>query len=130
MSRGRIGVGDWAIAVGVAAILLAAGLSRQHPATNFDPLGHALLIAGGLALAAHRRAPVIVLAVSGACALGYQALGFDEPAVAYLVAVYATVRAGHRIVAVAGSVIMLAALPLAIMASPHDWPVGEAFTHA
>ncbi|GAA2906881.1 histidine kinase [Streptosporangium fragile] len=128
MSRGRIGVRDWAIAAGMAAILLVTGLSGQHPPTGLDPLGYALLTTGGLALAAHRRAPVTVLAVTGLCALGYQAVGFDVPAVAYLFAVYATVRAGHRVVTVAGSVIMLAALPLAILASPHDRPVGEAFT--
>lgn len=130
MSRGRIGISDWAIAVGVAATLLVAGLSRQHPATTLDALGYALLITGGLALAARRWAPVIVLAVTGLCALGYQAVGFDVPAVAYLFAVYAAVRAGHRIVTVAGSVIMLAMLPLALLASPQDWPVGEAFTQS
>jgi signal transduction histidine kinase len=118
------------IAVGVAATLLIAGLSRQHPSTSLDPLGYALLIAGGLSLAARRWAPVTVLVVTGLCALGYQAVGFDVPAVAYLFAVYAAVRAGHRIVTVAVSVTMLAALPLAILASPHDWPVGEAFAQA
>jgi signal transduction histidine kinase len=128
MSRGR--VADWVIAVGVAATLLIAGLSRQHPATSLDPLGYVLLAAGGLALVARRRAPATVLAVTGLCALGYQAVGFDVPVVAYLFAVYAAVRAGHRVVTAAGSVIMLVALPLAILASPHDWPVREAFTQA
>lgn len=128
MSRRRIG--DWAIAVGVAATLLVAGLSSQHPATSLDPLGYALLITGGLSLAARRWAPVTVLAVTGLCALGYQAVGFEVPVVAFLFAVYAAVRAGHRILTVAGSVIMLAALPLAILASPHNWPVGEVFTQS
>ena len=115
---GRIGrVTDWAIAVGVAAILLVTGLSGQHSATDLDLLGYALLVAGGLALAARRRAPVAVLAVTGLCAVGYQAAGFDVPAVAYLFAVYAAVRAGHRTVTVVASVIMLAALPLAALAS-------------
>jgi signal transduction histidine kinase len=51
------------------------------------------------------------------------------PAVAYLVAVYAAVRAGHRTITVAASVLMLAALPLAAMASGlHD--TSEAFTQA
>ncbi|GAA2432392.1 sensor histidine kinase [Streptomyces macrosporus] len=133
MSRGRFGVragvGDWAIAVGVAAALPATGLSRQHSATNLDLLGYALLTVGGLALAARRRAPVPVLAVTGLCAVGYQAAGFDLPAVAYLFAVYAAVRAGHRTVTVAASVTMLAALPLAALASGlHD--TGEAFAQA
>jgi signal transduction histidine kinase len=130
MGRGRIGASDWAIAVGVAATLLVAGLSRQHPASNLDPLGYGFLVAGGLALAARRRAPVAVLVATGLCALGYQAVGFDVPVVAFLFAVYAAVRAGHRIVTVAGALVMLAAMPLAILASPAGWPVGEAFVQA
>ncbi|MEU5727114.1 histidine kinase [Micromonospora sp. NPDC047738] len=129
MSRRRIGVRDWTIAVSVAAILVVTGLSGQHSATNLDRLGYALLAAGGLALAARRRAPVPVLAVTGLFAVGYQAVGFDVPAVAFLFAVYAAVRAGHRTVTVAASVIMLLALLLAAMASGlHD--TGEAFAQA
>ncbi|MFD7442899.1 sensor histidine kinase [Streptomyces sp. NPDC059909] len=133
MSTGRSDVravvGDWAIAVGVAATLLVTGLSGQHSATNLDLLGYALLTAGGLALAARRRAPVPVLAVTGLSAVGYQAAGLDVPAVAYLFAVYAAVRAGHRTITVAASVTMLAALPLAALASGlHD--TGEAFARA
>ncbi|GAA3997605.1 sensor histidine kinase [Streptomyces plumbiresistens] len=132
MSTGRsgvpAGVRDWAIAVGVAATLLVTGLSGQHSATGLDLLGYALLVAGGLALAARRRAPVPVLAVTGLCAVGYQAAGFDVPAVAYLFAVYAAVRAGHRTITVAASVTMLAALPLAALVSLHD--ASEAFAQA
>ncbi|MGW7445174.1 sensor histidine kinase [Kitasatospora sp. NPDC054795] len=133
MSKGRFGVragvGDWVIAVGVAAALLVTGLSGQHSATDIDLLGYALLAVGGLALAARRRAPVPVLAVTGLCAVGYQAAGFDVPVVAYLFAVYAAVRAGHRTVTVVASVTMLAALPLAALASGlHD--TGEAFAQA
>ncbi|MGY1703114.1 histidine kinase [Geodermatophilus sp. SYSU D00697] len=130
MGGARISVGDWAIAVGVGATLLVAGLSGHHPSTDLDPLGYALLTAGGLSLVARRWAPVTVLVVTGLCAVGYQSLGFDVPVVAFLFAVYAAVRAGHRIVTVAGSVTMLAAVPLAILVSPHDWPVGEAFTQS
>ncbi|TDD04143.1 sensor histidine kinase [Nonomuraea deserti] len=133
MSTGRSGVRsvvtDGAIAVGVAATLLVTGLSVQRSGASLDLLGYALLTAGGLALAARRRAPVPVLAVTGLCALAYQAAGFDVPAIAYLFAVYAAVRAGHRTVTVAASVIMLAALPFAAMASGlHD--TGEAFAQA
>ncbi|SFJ70789.1 Signal transduction histidine kinase [Streptosporangium canum] len=125
----RAGVRDWAIAVGVAATLLVTGLSGQNSATRLDLFGYALLTAGGLALAARRRAPVPVLAVTGLCAVGYQAAGFDVPAVAYLFAVYAAVRAGHRTITVAASVTMLAALPLAALASGlHD--MGEALAQA
>jgi signal transduction histidine kinase len=126
-ARGR--AGDWIIAVGVATALLVTGLSEQHSATNLDLLGYALLTAGGLVLAARRRAPVAVLAVAGLCAVGYQAAGFDVPAVAYLFAVYAAVRAGHRTLTVVASVTMLVALPLAALASGlHD--TGEAFARA
>ena len=133
MSTGRSGVldwaKDWAIAIGVAVTLLVTGLSGQHSATSIDLLGYALLTAGGLALAARRRAPVPVLAVTGLCAVGYQAAGFDVPAVAYLFAVYAAMRAGHRIVTAAASLTVLAALPFAAMVSgPHD--TGEAFAQA
>lgn len=133
MGTGRLGVRaglvDWAIAAGMAAILLVTGLSGQRSAVGLDLLGYALLTAGGLALAARRRAPVPVLVVTGLCAVGYQAAGFDVPAVAYLFAVYAAVRAGHRTVAVVASVIMLALLPLAALASGlHD--TGEAFAQA
>ncbi|MEV7864751.1 histidine kinase [Streptomyces sp. NPDC088124] len=133
MGRGRSGVRaevmDWVIAVGVAVALLVTGLSGQHSSTRLDLLGYAPLTAGGLALAARRRAPVPVLAVTGLCAVGYQAAGFDVPVVAYLFAVYAAVRAGHRAITVAASVTMLAALPLAALASGlHD--TGEAFAQA
>ncbi|MEH1014822.1 histidine kinase [Micromonospora sp. CPCC 206060] len=124
------GVRDWAIAVGVAATLLVAGLSEQHTATNLDLIGYVLLVAGGLALAAARRAPVPVLAVTGLCAVGYQAVGVDVPAVAFLFAVYAAVRAGHRLVTVVAAVMMLAALPLAALTPPQDMSVGDALAQA
>ncbi len=116
----RAWIGDWAIAVGVAAVLLITALTRQPSPTETRPLGYALLVAGGLALAARRRAPVAVLVATGACALGSQALGFDVPAVAFLFAVYFAMRAGHRWVTLAASVLLLATLPLAAMLSLHD----------
>lgn len=86
MSAGAFGVraryGDGVIAVGVTAALLITGLPEQRSATNGDLLGYALLAAGRLSLGARRRAPIAVLAVTGLCAVGYQAAGFDVPAVA------------------------------------------------
>lgn len=120
---------DWAIAVGVAATLLFTGLSGERSASSqLHMLGYVLLAAGGLALVARRRSPVAVLAATGLCAAGYQAAGFDVPAVAYLFAVYAAVRAGHRTITVVASVAMLAALPLAAMVQLHD--LGQALTQA
>jgi len=123
------GVRDWAIAVGMAATLLVTGLSERHSGMGSALLGCTLLAAGGLALVWRRRAPVPVLAATGLCAVGYQAAGFDVPAVAFLFAVYAAVREGHRTVTVVASVAVLATLPLAALASGvHD--TGEAFAQA
>ena len=123
------GVRDWAIAVGMAATLLVTGLSERHSGMGSALLGCTLLAAGGVALVWRRRAPVPVLAATGLCAVGYQAAGFDVPAVAFLFAVYAAVREGHRTVTVVASVAVLATLPLAALASGvHD--TGEAFAQA
>ncbi len=124
------GLTDAAVAVGVAASLLAAGLSGARPATGADPLGFVLLAAGGLALVARRRAPVAVLAATGLCAVGHQALGFDVPAVAFLFAVYAAMRAGHRLATVTAAVLMLAALPLAALTLPQGLSVTEALARS
>ncbi|WP_217171169.1 sensor histidine kinase [Streptomyces sp. AC512_CC834] len=132
MEKGRFGVPagvmDWATAVGVAVALLLAARSGQHPDAGLDLLGQALLVASGLALAARRHAPVLVLAATGLCAVAYQAAGFDVPVVAFLFAVYAAVRAGHRTVTVIASVAMVAALPLAALVSLHD--MREAYAQA
>jgi signal transduction histidine kinase len=122
----RIPLLDWVMAVGVAVFLVVAGLSGQ---ASVAPLGYALLLVGGLSLAASRRVPVVVLAVTAGCALGHLAIGVDVPAVAYLFAVYGAFRTGHRAVAVAVSVLMLAAVPLALLVSPAGWSLGEAWTH-
>lgn len=123
------GVRDWAIAVGMAATLLVTGLSERPSGTGVALLGYTLLAVGGLALVRRRRTPVPVLAVTGLCAVGYQAAGFEVPAVAFLFAVYAAVREGHRTVTVVASVAVLATLPLAALAAGlHD--TGEAFAQA
>lgn len=119
------GVTDLAIAAGVAALLLGMGRSGEHPGTGSDLLGYALLAAGGLALAARRRAPLVVLAVTGLCAVGYQTAGFGVLAVSYLIAVYGAVRAGHRAITVAASGALLVALNVTALVL-HDGPVGEA----
>ncbi|MEU2288596.1 sensor histidine kinase [Streptomyces sp. NPDC013178] len=133
MDKGRFAVPawvtDWAIAVGVAALLLGTGLSGPHPAGGRELLGSALLAAGGLALAARRRAPLVVLVVTGLCAVGYLGAGFEVLAVSYLVAVYGAVRAGHRAVTVAASVGLLAVLHLTALVF-HDGPAREVVAQA
>ena len=116
---------DWAIATGVAASLVMAGAAEDA-----SPLGYALLAASGLALAARRTHPRAVLAATGLTALGYQAAGVDVPVIAFLFAVYATMRAGHRVVTIAGSVLMLAALPLAVLLSPQHPSTADAFAQS
>lgn len=110
---------DWALATGVAVFQLVSGISGP-------PAGWILLVAGGLSLAAGRWAPVVVLAVTGLTASAYQALGVDVPAVAFLFAVYAAFRAGHRVAAVVASVVMILVMPFALLASPRGLLMGEA----
>ncbi|GIF47594.1 signal transduction histidine kinase [Asanoa ferruginea] len=121
---------SWIIAVCIAIGLLTVALASDHAATDYELVGYVLLVISGLALGISGWAPIPVLVVTGLCALGYNAIGFDVPAVGYLWAVYATVRAGHRIVALVASLVMLVTLPLAIMASPLDGPTKEALAQA
>jgi signal transduction histidine kinase len=130
VATGRLGVTDWAVTAAVTVVLLIAGLSGAQFQNFLDLLGYALLVISGLALVASRGAPVLVLAVTGLSALGYLAIGFDVPAVAYLVAVYGAFRAGHRIAGVIASVVMLAAVPLALWVAHLDWPLGEVLLQA
>jgi signal transduction histidine kinase len=117
MGSARAGGRDWLVAVAVAAVLVLTGWSADRPDAGSPLLGLVLLAAGGLALAARHRAPVAVLAGTAVCAVGYQAAGFTVFAVAYLVAVYAAMRAGHRTATAVTSLLLLAALPLAAMAA-------------
>ncbi|MDQ0964273.1 signal transduction histidine kinase [Streptomyces sp. B4I13] len=133
MDKGRFavpaGVTDWATALGVAALLLSTGLSGSHPSGGRELLGSALLAAGGLALAARRRAPLVVLTVTGLCAVGYLGAGFEALAVSYLVAVYGAVRAGHRAVTLAASVGLVAVLHLTALVL-RDGPPREVVAQA
>ncbi|MFE0962486.1 sensor histidine kinase [Streptomyces fungicidicus] len=133
MDKGRpalpAGVTDWTIAAGVTALLLSTGLSGPHPDGGRELLGAALLAAGGLVLAARRRAPLVVLAVTGLCAAGHQAAGFELLAASYLVAVYGAVRAGHRTVALAASAVLLAVLHLVALVT-REGPAREVVTQA
>jgi signal transduction histidine kinase len=121
-------IADWGIAVCAACVLVLAGLSTEQ-AADVPALGYVLLATGGLVLAGRRRAPVTVLVVTGLCVLGYQAAGFDVPALAFLVAVYSAVRAGHHTVTVAAGLLVLAGVALgAFVSGPQD--PGAAFAHA
>lgn len=121
--------GDWAIALGVAGLLLGTGVSGKQPDAEQDWLGYALLAAGGLTLVARRRAPRAVLTVTGLCTVGYQVAGFDVLSVSYLVAVYGAVRAGRRALAAATSVTLVVVLPLTALVF-HNGPASAALAQA
>lgn len=116
----RTSARDLAIPVAVAVLPPATAWTGGYAATGLGAAAYALLAAGGLVLYAARRFPVHVLAATGLCAAGYQALGFDVAAVAFLFAVYAAFREGRRLAAVAASAAMVAVLPLAALASGAD----------
>ncbi|MER7192724.1 sensor histidine kinase [Streptomyces flaveolus] len=130
LSRVWAQIGDCVIAVGLAAVLLVTALSGDHAATDLAPLGYALVVTSGLALVVRRRAPVPALVVTGLCVVGYNAVGFEVPAVAFLFAVYTAVRSGRGLLTVLACVVMLLGLPFAVMASPGDGPAADAFAQA
>ncbi|MBL0886686.1 sensor histidine kinase [Myceligenerans indicum] len=110
-------VRDWIVALGVTAALLATAVSEQPPSRPADLVGYVLLASSGLLLAAGRRRPVPVLITIGLCEVGRQAVGLGVPAVAFPFAVYAAMRAGHRLVSVLACVSILVALPFAVPAA-------------
>ena len=128
MDRGRIA--DWAIAVGMTAILLVTALSGERPLEGFEVLGCWIMVFGSISLVGYRHEPVIVLGTAGASALAYQSLGLDVPALAYLFAVYAAFRAGYRLYTVVLTVLMLATIPLAILLGTGGLTVNEALISA
>src|SRR5690242_17185593 len=118
MERARDGL----IAVAVAAILLFDGQSSNGVAA----IGYPLLAATGLILVARNRFPVAVLIGTAAGTAGYQWAGFEVFAVAFLVAVYSSMRAGHRRATLVTSLVLLATLPGAAMLSGAEAPFARA----
>ena len=119
---------DVAVAAAVAGSSVLTWAVAERSAAAPDAVAYALLAAGGLALAAGRRAPVGVLVVTGLLAVTHRAVGVDVPAVAFLFAVYAAMRSGHRLATAAVSVTVLAAFPLVALLAGDD-PAG-AFAQA
>ncbi|MEU8246615.1 sensor histidine kinase [Nonomuraea sp. NPDC048916] len=100
---------DLALALVVAVLLEIGAL----PLPGALPLDHLVIVAGALALAAWRTAPVVALAVATACMLVYSVRLDPGPSAAFpvLVAVFAAARSGHRLpVAVAAAVFLGARL--------------------
>ncbi len=89
---------DALLPLAIAAALVPAVLIAPPASRRLDPLGWALLLAGALALAARRRAPVTVLLFTTACLVGYNVRGYPGAAAAFpmLIALYTAVRQGDR----------------------------------
>jgi signal transduction histidine kinase len=119
MDSGRGRRADWrdvALALAVAGFLVVSAPHGRAGSTELDLLGYLLLAVSALVLAVRRHAPVAVLAVVSACTLGYQLRDYPEiAALPVLIAVYAAVRAGHRLLAPA---LVGSALLLGMAASP------------
>lgn len=83
-------------------MLVLAGAAAAPPGrVQLDLVGYLVLVFAALAQVARRRAPVLVLGVATACLLVYRVRGYPGliPVVPVLAALYATVKAGHRLAA-------------------------------
>ncbi|MBN6056811.1 hypothetical protein JYK22_33095 [Nonomuraea sp. RK-328] len=90
----------------VVAVLLEAG-ALASPGTG--PLAHLAILAGSLGLVAWRAAPLVALAVATVFMLVYVVSADPGPAAAFpvLVAMFESVRRGHRLAAAVGAVAFL-----------------------
>ncbi|POM27477.1 Sensor histidine kinase DesK [Actinomadura rubteroloni] len=108
----------WVVPAVLLAVQIAGSFGAQHPdgrwsghedrlppAMQLDALGVALLAAGPLALLLRRRAPVAVLAATGAVTAFYllRAYTYGPVILSPLVAMVAAVTAGRRLVAWTGT---------------------------
>jgi signal transduction histidine kinase len=86
-----------AVLIALVQVVGTALAARGQPA-ELDPLGYALLAAGGLALAGRCRYPVATVAATTAATVGYAVLGYPSGPtfVALIIAGVAAVKAGHR----------------------------------
>ncbi|MGW6508615.1 sensor histidine kinase [Streptomyces niveus] len=98
---------DTALAALTCGVVLLAAMVANNPGPG--PLDVALITAGTLALAAHRRAPVAVLVVTTLCMLGYVLHGQPGSWAAFpvLAAVHASARGGRRSLGIVASAVFL-----------------------
>jgi signal transduction histidine kinase len=114
---------DAALAATVAAVLLAGALATP----GLRPLDHAAVLGGSLALVAWRWSPLLALAGSTACMLLYAASATPGPPAAFpvLISVFASVRAGHRLLAATAAVVFLSGTLAAQLAATTTKPPQE-----
>ncbi|TFI31504.1 sensor histidine kinase [Streptomyces sp. 4R-3d] len=98
---------DTALAALTCGVVLLAAMAARNPGP--DALDVALIAAGTLALAAHRRAPVAVLVVTTLCMLAYVLHGQPGSWAAFpvLAAVHASARSGRRSLGIVASAVFL-----------------------
>ncbi|MBT2508991.1 sensor histidine kinase [Streptomyces sp. ISL-98] len=103
----RTGLIDKGLAAVIGGAVLLAGFTTSGPGPGTADV--VLVMAGSLALAVHRRAPVPVLVFTAACMLGYVVHANPGTSAAFPVVagVHAVTRAGHRAAAVGVSVVFL-----------------------
>jgi signal transduction histidine kinase len=105
---------DGAIAALVLAVLLAGERHLLADVTLLDAAGVAALFTGAAALAFRRMRPAFVLVLAAVCLLVQHAVGVTSPALAFIVAVYTSARAGRRTWTIAISLLVLLLLPVVI----------------
>lgn len=98
---------DTALAAVTCGVVLLAAVVARSPGPA--PLDVSLIAAGCLTLAAHRRAPVVVLVVTTLCMLGYVLHGQPGSWAAFpvLAAVHASARSGRRSLGIVASAVFL-----------------------
>ncbi|MFE9647713.1 sensor histidine kinase [Streptomyces sp. NPDC006365] len=101
----RAHIVDAVLAVVIGAIVVSSAAFDA----DTTPLDHALIVTGSLVLAAHRRAPCVVLAVTTVALTGYVLHAHPGPVSALPVAaaVHAAAQAGHRGVGAIASAVFL-----------------------
>lgn len=101
------------VAFGYVQFQQELGLALGEP----TPLGLAVSVVGGAALALRRRAPLLTVAVTGAATLTYLALGLLIPPMALIIAAYTAGRLGARPASlwVVGATLLLALPVLAFV---------------
>ena len=100
---------DPASGVALTLVALASAVTSPPGRTPLGAIGVLLLVAGGLAVAARRRAPVPALVVTVLAALAYEVLGYPglAPIPAVLLTFFAAAWAGHRRPAMVAAGIMV-----------------------
>jgi signal transduction histidine kinase len=95
---GRGGLRPLAEAIGLAVVVVISAVTAPPGRAPLDLISSALLVLPALAVIARRRAPIPVLCLAAASLLAYQARAYPgfAPVLTVLVALYATVKAGHR----------------------------------